>query len=83
MLWRMNGITPLPGALQIATGAIHRSVDNLRKDANVVARSTDVSSRETLGALIDSRQQVLYTAAAAKLIKASDEMIASLLDVRA
>jgi hypothetical protein len=79
----MNGITALPGAAQIATGAIHRSIDNLRKDANVVARSTDVTSRETIGALVDSRQQVLYTAAAAKLINASDEMIKSLLDVHA
>jgi hypothetical protein len=79
----MNGITAIPGALQTATGAIRRSVEDLRKDANVVARSTDVTSRETLGALVDSRQQVLYSAAAAKLIKASDEMIASLLDVHA
>ena len=76
-------ITAIPGAAQIATGAIHRSVDALRKDANIVARSTDVTSRETLGALIDSRQQVLYTAAAAKLIRASDEMLQSLLDVHA
>ena len=80
---RMNGITAIPGAAQIATGAIHRSIDNLRKDANIVARSTDVTSRETLGALVDSRQQVLYTAAAAKLINASDEMIRSLLNVHA
>src|SRR5262245_55018593 len=79
----MNGITAIPGAAQIATNAIHRSVDNLRKDANIVAQSNDVTSRETLGAMIDSRQQVLYTAAAAKLISASDEMLASLLDVRA
>jgi len=76
-------ITAIPGAAQIATNAIHRSVDNLREDASIVARSNDVTSRETLGALIDSRQQVLYTAAAAKLIKASDEMLASLLDVHA
>jgi len=67
----------------IATGAIHRSIDNLRKDADIVARSTDVTSRETLGALVDSRQQVLYTAAAAKLINASDEMLRRLLDVHA
>jgi len=52
ILMRMNGITAIPGAAQIATGAIHRSIDNLRKDANIVARSTDVTSRETLGALV-------------------------------
>jgi hypothetical protein len=32
--------------------------------------------------LIESRQQVLYTQAAAKLISASDEMTKSLLDIR-
>jgi len=76
-------ITALPSALQSATSAIHRAGDNLKKDANVVARSTAVESRDTLNALIDSRQQVLYTQAAAKLISASDEMTKSLLDIRA
>jgi flagellar hook-associated protein FlgK len=36
-----------------------------------------------IAALVDSRQQVLYTSAAAKLISASDDMLASLLDVKA
>jgi hypothetical protein len=83
---RMSAVTSiatLPSALQSATSAIRRAGDNLKKDANVVARSSAVESRDTLNALIDSRQQVLYTQAAAKLISASDEMTKSLLDIRA
>lgn len=79
----LAAIASIPAALQSATGAIQRAGDNLKKDANVVARSSAVESRDTLNALIDSRQQVLYTQAAAKLISASDEMTKSLLDIRA
>jgi hypothetical protein len=76
-------ITAIPSALQSATGAIHRAGKALEKDANVVARSTAVESRDTLSALIDSRQQLLYTRAAAKIITASDAMMKSLIDIRA
>lgn len=76
MLRRMTDIATIPSALQSATGTIHRAVDTLKKDANVVARSTAVESPDTLNALI-------YTQAAAKLIAASDEMTKSLLDIHA
>lgn len=82
----MNDVASLaaiPSALQSATSAIQKSVEGLAQDANTVARSQDVMSRDVLPALIDSRQQVLYTQAAAKLIAASDEMTKSLLDVTA
>jgi hypothetical protein len=76
-------IAAIPSALQSATTAIHRSLKTLDKDANVVARSAAVESPDTLGALIDSRQQLLYTRAAARIISASDEITKSLLDIRA
>jgi len=82
----MNDVASLaaiPGALQSATSAIQQSVKGLAKDANTVAQSQDVMSREVLPALIDSRQQLLYTKAAAKLIAASDEMTQSLIDITA
>jgi hypothetical protein len=79
----MNPLTEIPGALQSATGAIHKSLRKLDQNAHVVANSTDVTSRDTVEALIDSRQQVLYTQAAAKIIRASDEMARSLIDIRA
>jgi hypothetical protein len=83
---RMNdvaSIASIPSAMQSATSAISRAGKAVAKDAAVVASSSVVDSRELIGALVDSRQQVLYTAAAAKLISASDEMMQSLIDVRA
>jgi len=79
----LSAIGAIPGAQQSATGAIKKSARALEQNANVVARSSGVESRETVDALVDSRQQVLYTQAAAKLITASDEMLKSLIDIRA
>jgi hypothetical protein len=73
----------IPTALKSATSSISRAVKAVAKDADVVAKSSGVEARETIGALVDSRQQVLYTQAAAKLIKASDEMLQTIIDVRA
>ncbi len=72
-----------PPAVQSATSMISRSQGNLRKDAAVVANSATVMSKDAIAALIDSRQQVLYTSAAAKMISASDDMMSSLIDVHA
>src|SRR5262245_40996488 len=86
MLAGMNdvaAIAALPGAAQSATSTIHRSLDNLKKDASVVARAAGGGSGDTVQALVDARQQLLYTKAAAKVIHASDEMTQSLLDIRA
>jgi hypothetical protein len=75
--------TAIPSALQSSTGALQRAAKTLEKDAQVVANSSAVGSRETVDALIDSRQQLLYASAAAKLFSASDEMTKSLLDIYA
>jgi hypothetical protein len=79
----LPAVGAIPTALQSATGAINRAVKAVAKDADVVAKSSGVEARDTIGALVDSRQQVLYTQAAAKLIKASDEMLQTIIDVRA
>jgi hypothetical protein len=76
-------IAAIPTALQSATGANQKAHKALETDANVVARSNSAESRATLEALIDSRQQLLYTKAAAKLFSASDEIPQSLIDIRA
>jgi hypothetical protein len=76
-------IAAIPSARQSATGAIRRAEKAVDQDAAVVANSSAVESPDTLGALIDSRQQLLYTRAAAKIIRTSDEMMQSLLDIRA
>jgi hypothetical protein len=75
----MSSITAIPGVTQVATRAIQRSTNALAQDAAVIADPT-VASRDVVEALVDSKQQVLYTAAAAKLISASDEMTRSVLD---
>jgi hypothetical protein len=76
-------IAAIPSARQSGVGAIQRAAKAADKDAAVVANSSAVESRDTLGALVDARQQVLYTSAAAKIISASDEMTKSLLDILA
>jgi hypothetical protein len=79
----MTDLTALPGPAAIATSAIHRSVDQLARDAHVVANSQGVEMRDTVAAMIDARQQVLYTKAAARIISASDQMTRALLDIHA
>ena len=81
----MSDITAIPSssAAQIATNAIRKSTDNLTKDAHVVANSAAVDSPDTLNALVDARQQVIYTKANARVIRAADEMVSSLLDLKA
>ncbi len=79
----MTDIATLPGPAAIATGAIRKSVDQLARDAHVVANSQSVEMRDTVEAMIDARQQVLYTKAAARIIDASDQMAKALLDVHA
>ena len=79
----MSPINSIPSAFQSATNTIHTSLRNLEKDASAVATSTAVDSRDTVAALVDSRQQVLYTQAAARIISATDLMTKSLLDVHA
>lgn len=79
----MTDITALPGPAAIATGAIRRSVDQLARDAQVVANAQGVEMRDTVAAMIDARQQVLYTKAAARIIDASDQMAKALLDIHA
>ena len=53
----------------------------MEKDAAVVAKSQQAQSRAALDAMIDARQQVLYTRAAAKIIDASNEVTKGMLDM--
>lgn len=79
----MNAIPSTSGAMQIAANGIRKSVTNLASNAHLVANSSDVMSGATMKALIDSRQQVLYTQAGARMISAADEAVSSLLSVHA
>jgi hypothetical protein len=70
---------PLP----IATEAIKNSLANVAKDAHVIANSPSVAATDTLQALIDAKEQVLYTKSAARIISTTDRMVKSLLNTRA
>lgn len=79
----INAVTAIPSTLQSAKSTIDRSLHNQDSDAQVVANSTEADSRETVEALVDSKQQVLYTQAAARLLRADDAMTKALLDIQA
>jgi hypothetical protein len=49
----------------------------------VVANQSDPSSKDAITAMVDARQQLLYTQAAARIISTSNEMIGSLINTRA
>ena len=79
----MNTVTAIPGAFQGATQALQKAVQANDRDAQVIANSGAVDSRDVVAALVDSRQQLLYTQAAARIISASDVMTRTLLDIHA
>lgn len=78
----MNPISSTTDVMQIAAGGIRKAVSNVARDAHAVANSTDVMSRDTMEALIDAKQQVLYTRAGARMISVANEMMGTLLDIR-
>jgi hypothetical protein len=66
---------------QSASTMINRASAAVNKSSATVASATDVT--DVLPAMIDARQQVLYTQAAAKMISTGNAMIGSLLDTMA
>jgi hypothetical protein len=85
----MSEITGIPSVMASATNAIRKAVDRVAQDAHVVANSSTADStsgveqRDVVNALVDAKQQVIYTKAAAKMIRAADEMVSSLLRAKA
>ena len=84
----MSGISSVGGGLSViqsATTVIHRAEAGAARDAATVASSSvaDAGGADVLGALIDAKQQVLYSQAGAKLISAANEMMGSLIDISA
>jgi hypothetical protein len=77
----ISAISPSP--LHIATDAIKKSLASVAKDAHIIANSPSVASVDTLQALVDAREQVLYAKAGARIISTTDRMVKSLLDTHA
>jgi len=76
----MNAIAAGPGIFPLGRETISRATSRAEQDAEVVARS-DVDSRDVTTALIDARQQVLYTRAGARMVSAAKEMLGSIVDI--
>jgi hypothetical protein len=89
----MNGPSTVGSVFQSAAATISRASAAAEQDAAVVANATmagsgtggglSVGSGDFVNALIDARQQTLYTAAAARMISTSNQMLGSLLDITA
>ena len=74
----------LSGTIQSAVTTINRGVAGVNGNAAVVAaNSVADGGSETLGALVDSRQQLLYTQAGAKLMETADQMLGTIINIRA
>jgi hypothetical protein len=84
----MNDLGPLAnglGALQNARAGIQKAVKGLSRDAVQIAQSAtqENGADNVVSALVDARQQRLNAQASARVMKTADEMIGTLLDVRA
>ena len=80
----ISSLASLPSAFQGATTTINRAVAGASQDAATVA-SSSVSQDPSamLAALIDARQQLLYTQAGAKMMNTASEMLGTIIDISA
>jgi hypothetical protein len=74
-------IGSVPNIFQSASSAISRATTAMSNDAATVASAASVN--EVLPAMIDARQQLLYTQAAAKMLSTANSMMGSLIDTHA
>jgi hypothetical protein len=81
----MNSISSIgsPNIMQTASTAVGSAVAALNRDASTVAAGALTDSGQVMSALIDSKQQLLYTQAAAKLLDTASQLMGSLVDIHA
>ena len=80
----ISSLANLPNAFQGASTTISRAVAGANADASAVASSSmggDPSAM--LAALVDARQQLLYTQAGAKMMNTASEMLGTIIDISA
>ncbi len=74
----------LSSVMHNAATTINRSVDGASRDAAIVAgAATGDGGEQMLSALIDSKQQLLYTQAGAKMMETAGQMLGSIIDITA
>ena len=77
-------LASLPSAFQGATTTINRAVSGAAQDAATVASGSLAQDPSAmLAALIDARQQLLYTQAGAKMMSTASEMLGTIIDISA
>jgi len=80
----LSSIASLPNAFQGASTAINRAVAGAGRDAAAVASATGTQDPSAmLAALVDARQQLLYTQAGAKMMNTASEMLGTIIDISA
>lgn len=71
-------------ALRLGRAGINRALTGLTRDAAAVAAATAPdNTMDVATALIDSKQQQRLAQVSARVVTAADEMLGTLLDVRA
>lgn len=81
----MTSITSgLSGVMHSAASTIQQGVAGVGRDAAVVAgASMGDGGEQMLAALLDSKQQLMYTQAGAKMMDTAGQMLGSLIDISA
>lgn len=74
-------ISSVPNIVQSASTTLSRAATAMNSAAATVASGASVN--DVLPAMIDARQQLLYTQAAAKMISTANAMMGSLIDTHA
>ncbi len=69
--------------LQTGIAGINNGLDGMRRNATEIARATTGNGADIPHALVDLRTNQHQVEASVKVIKSADEMLGSLLDVRA
>lgn len=79
-----SSIGSLPNVFQGASATISSAVAGAGRDAAAVAGSSMAQDpNAVMAALIDARQQLIYTQAGAKMMNTASEMLGSLIDISA
>jgi hypothetical protein len=74
----------LSSVMQSAAATINQSVAGVSRDAAAVAgASMGDGGEQMLSALLDSKQQLMYTQAGARMMETAGQMLGTLIDISA
>jgi hypothetical protein len=80
----ISSIAGFPSPFQGASSTIGRAVAGASRDVAAVAAATGAQDPSAmLAALVDARQQLIYTQAGAKMMNTATEMLGTIIDISA